>query len=85
MSSNAITYEGELVNFDGNGNRVGCLIHGPRHVMLIVGMNKVTASLESAVQRVRTMACPPNACLLYTSCRPYSSWQNSQSHEAGNK
>ena len=41
MSSNAITYEGELVNFDGNGNRVGCLIHGPRHVMLIVGMNKV--------------------------------------------
>lgn len=64
MSSNAITYEGELVNFDGNGNRVGCLIHGPRHVMLIVGMNKVTASLESAVQRVRTMACPPNAVRL---------------------
>lgn len=63
MSSNAITYEGELVNFDGNGNRVGCLIHGPRHVMLIVGMNKVTAFPGK-----RRPACPHHG--LPAQCRP---------------
>ena len=28
MSSNAITADGELVNIDGNGNRVAALIYG---------------------------------------------------------
>ena len=32
MSSNAITAEGELINVDGVGNRVACLINGPAHV-----------------------------------------------------
>ena len=64
MSTNAITYEGELVNIDGNGNRVACLIHGPRHVIIISGMNKVTTTLEGAFERARTMACPPNAVRL---------------------
>ena len=27
MSSNAITIDGELINIDGNGNRVACLIY----------------------------------------------------------
>ena len=64
MGTNAITYEGELVNIDGNGNRVACLIHGPRHVIIIAGMNKVTTTLEGAFERARTMACPPNAVRL---------------------
>lgn len=64
MSTNAITYEGELVNIDGNGNRVACLIHGPRHVIIIAGMNKVAATQEGAFERARTMACPPNAVRL---------------------
>lgn len=64
MSTNAITYEGELVNIDGNGNRVACLIHGPRHVIIIAGMNKVATTLEGAFERARTMACPPNAVRL---------------------
>ena len=64
MSTNAITYEGELVNIDGNGNRVACLIHGPRHVIIIAGMNKITTTLEGAFERARTMACPPNAVRL---------------------
>lgn len=66
MSTNAITCNGELVNIDGNGNRAACLIHGPSHVMLIVGMNKLTASVEDAVHRIRTMACPPNGVRLQT-------------------
>ena len=64
MSTNAITYEGELVNIDGNGSRVACLIHGPRHVIIIAGMNKVATTLEGAFERARTMACPPNAVRL---------------------
>lgn len=65
MSSNAITTKGELVNIDGNSNRVACLCHGPAHVMLLVGMNKVTSDVESAVKRVRTHAAPANAARLH--------------------
>ncbi len=61
MSTNAITMNGELVNIDGNSNRVGLLVHGPAHVMILVGMNKLAADVESAVKRIRTYACPANA------------------------
>ena len=59
--TNAITVDGELVNIDGNGNRVACLIFGPQHVIVAVGMNKVCANVEDAIRRIHTMACPPNA------------------------
>lgn len=61
MSSNAITLNGELINIDGNSNRVGLLVHGPRHVIVLVGMNKLTDDVESAIKRIRTYACPANA------------------------
>ena len=61
MSSNAVTLNGELVNIDGNSNRVACLAHGPRHVMIIVGMNKLVPDVESGVARVRNFAAPANA------------------------
>ena len=64
MSSNAITLNGELINIDGNGNRVACLIQGPSHVILVVGMNKVVTDVESGIARVRNMASPPNAIRL---------------------
>ena len=64
MSSNAITLDGELINIDGNGNRVACLIQGPSHVVLIVGMNKVVPDVQSGIARVRNMASPPNAVRL---------------------
>lgn len=66
MSSNAVTIGGELINIDGNGNRVACLIHGPEHVILIVGMNKVVTDVESGIARVRNMASPANAARLGT-------------------
>ena len=64
MSSNAITLNGELINIDGNGNRVACLIQGPSHVIIVVGMNKVVTDVPSGVSRVRNMASPPNAIRL---------------------
>lgn len=64
MSSNAITLDGELINIDGNGNRVACLIQGPSHVLLIVGMNKVVTDVKSGIARVRNTASPANAVRL---------------------
>lgn len=64
MSSNAITIDGELINIDGNGNRVACLIHGPKHVILLVGMNKVVSDVKSGIARIQNTASPVNAVSL---------------------
>jgi hypothetical protein len=60
-SSNAITLDGRLVNLDGTGNRVAGMSFGPKKVILVVGMNKVTSDLESAMERVKHYAAPVNA------------------------
>jgi hypothetical protein len=59
-SSNAITLDGKLVNLDGMGNRVAAMTFGPRKVILMMGMNKVTSDLESAMARVKHYAAPVN-------------------------
>lgn len=64
MSSNAITLDGELINIDGNGNRVACLIQGPSHVIIVAGMNKIVPDVESGIGRIRNTACPANAIRL---------------------
>jgi len=61
MSSNAITLDGQLVNIDGIGNRVACLIAGPKNVIIIAGMNKIVTDVNTGMERVRNMAAPPNA------------------------
>lgn len=65
-SSNAITLDGELINVDGNGNRVACLITGPKNVVVIAGMNKLVPDVSAGMQRVRNMAAPPNGVRLGT-------------------
>jgi len=67
MSTNAITLNGELVNIDGNGNRVSALIHGPQYVFIIAGMNKVVKDVEEGFKRTRVAACPPNGVRLHKS------------------
>lgn len=64
MSTNAITLDGQLVNIDGAGNRVACLIHGPENVIILAGMNKVCPDVESAVKRVKNCATPQNTVRL---------------------
>ena len=64
MSTNAITLDGELVNIDGTGNRVACLVYGPKEVIVVTGMNKVTSSVEDGIRRVRNIAAPPNTVRL---------------------
>lgn len=64
MSTNAFTADGELVNIDGSSNRLAMLLHGPRHVIVVAGMNKLAATREAALSRVHNMAAPPNAARL---------------------
>lgn len=64
MSTNAITLDGQLVNIDGNGNRVAALIYGPEQVIIVAGMNKAVPTVEDAVRRVRNTATPPNCVRL---------------------
>ena len=61
MSSNAITSDGQLINIDGNGNRVAALIFGPKQVVVIAGMNKIAGSFEAAMDRARNIAAHINA------------------------
>ncbi len=60
-SANAITEDGIMVNIDGNANRVSAIAQGPRHVLVIVGMNKVCPDLDTAMKRARNVAAPINA------------------------
>lgn len=60
MSTNAITEDGILVNMDGHCNRVACLCFGPKQVIMVVGMNKVTKDIDSAISRLRNVAAPIN-------------------------
>ena len=64
MSTNAMTLQGELVNIDGNGNRVASLIFGPENVIIVAGMNKLCPDLDSAVARARNTAAPMNTVRL---------------------
>lgn len=60
-STNAITMDGELVNIDGNGNRVAAISFGPDSVIVVAGMNKIVSDIPSAIQRIKLDACVPNA------------------------
>jgi L-lactate utilization protein LutB len=57
---NAITHAGELVNVDGDGNRVAAQIFGPLKVLLIASINKIVATREAAFERIRTEVAPRN-------------------------
>ena len=60
-SVNAMTEDGVLVNIDGNANRVSAIAQGPKKVLFIVGMNKITSDTDSAMKRARNVAAPINA------------------------
>jgi hypothetical protein len=59
--TNAVTTDGALFNIDGNGSRVAPMIYGPKQVIVVVGVNKITENLESAVSRARQTAAPLDA------------------------
>ncbi len=60
-SVNGISEDGEIINIDGNGNRVSSTIYGHEKVYLVVGKNKIAPDFEAALWRARNIAAPLNA------------------------
>ena len=59
--SNAISLDGRIVNVDHSGNRVAAITFGPDKVIIVVGKNKITNTVDEAIKRVKNVACPLNA------------------------
>lgn len=59
-SANAITEDGVIVNIDGTGNRVAAITFGPRNIIFVIGMNKLTQNVDAALARARSLAAPVN-------------------------
>ncbi len=62
--TNAVTYNGHLINLDGMGNRVAALTFGPRNVVLLIGRNKIVPDLEKAISRIKEYSAPVNTIRL---------------------
>jgi hypothetical protein len=60
-SSNAMTYDGKMINIDGTGNRVAAMSWGTGSVLYIVSLNKAAPDLAAALARARDIATPANA------------------------
>ena len=60
-SANGIAETGEIVNIDGNGNRVAETLFGHEKVYIIVGKNKIAPDYDGALWRARNIASPKNA------------------------
>ncbi|KEJ92392.1 lactate utilization protein [Synergistes jonesii] len=63
-SANALAMDGTIVNVDGTGNRTAGMSWGPGKVIYIIGVNKITPDVHSALKRARNVATPPNALRL---------------------
>lgn len=60
-SANALAMTGEVVNIDGNCNRIAASMYGSGEVYFVCGVNKIAPNLESAIDRARNIAAPRNA------------------------
>lgn len=62
--TNAVTESGQLVNLDMIGNRICGITFGPKHVIILVGRNKITPDLDEAIFRIKDYAAPVNTMRL---------------------
>ena len=60
-SANAIAETGEIINIDGNGNRVASMLYGHEKLIFVAGVNKIADDYERALYRARNVAAPLNA------------------------
>lgn len=69
-SANGVAETGEIVNIDGNCNRVAGELYGHEKVYIIVGKNKIAPDFDKALWRARNIAAPKNAMRLnkHTPC-----------------
>ena len=59
--ANALSEDGQIVNIDGNGNRVAAMTFGPKSVIVIASVDKICKTLDDAMARARMVAAPVNA------------------------
>jgi len=62
--TNAVTQDGQLVNLDMTGNRVGAMAYGPKCVVVVVGRNKIVEDIDAAIARIKNFVAPANAMRL---------------------
>lgn len=60
-SVNGLAETGEIINIDGNGNRVSSIVFGHEKVYFVVGENKIAKDYDAALYRARNIAAPKNA------------------------
>ena len=60
-SLNGVAETGELINIDGDGNRLAATTFGDKKVYFIIGINKIAPDFHSALHRARNIAAPLNA------------------------
>ncbi|MDE6501342.1 MAG: lactate utilization protein [Ruminococcus sp.] len=60
-SVNGLAETGEIINIDGNCNRVASIFYGHKKVYLVIGKNKLEKDYDSALYRARNIASPLNA------------------------
>jgi len=58
-SANALSMDGEMVFFSGYGNRTSGVAYA-KNVIVICGINKLTANIQEAMTRAREFATPLN-------------------------
>ena len=59
--ANGIAEDGQIVNIDGNGNRVAAMSFGPKSVIVIASVDKIMMNVMDAMARARMTAAPANA------------------------
>ena len=61
-SLNGVAETGELINIDGDGNRLAATTFGPdKKVYFIIGVNKIAPNFHAAMARAQNIAAPLNA------------------------
>ncbi len=56
--ANALSINGDIVSIDGTGNRVAAMAFGPSKIIIVIGRNKITKDLKSAISRNFDIAAP---------------------------
>lgn len=80
-SPQAITLDGKLIFVDGTGNRCAALTWGPKHIILLAGINKIVRNFEEGLWRARNIAAirnnirlnKKNPCVVTGKCEDCSS------------
>ena len=60
-SANALAETGEIINIDGNGNRIASTLYGHKKVYFVIGRNKLAPTFDEALWRARNVAAPKRA------------------------